>query len=337
VYPMVVLATAAGVIASQALISGAFSITMQAIQLGYLPRMEIQHTSSAEKGQVYLPTINWILLACCIFLVLEFQNSSRLSAAYGIAVSLTMLITSVIFYFAARRLWAWNRFVTILLCGAFVAVETIFFASNALKIMHGGWFPLLVAVIIFTIMTTWKRGRHLLRERLAASMLPFDDFLDSVRAEKPIRVKGTAVFMAGNPKGTPLALLHNLKHNQVLHSRVIVLTLATAEQPHVRRDHRVEVEALPEGFYRVIARFGFMETPSVREAFEACRNQGLDIAFDKATYFLSRETIIATPGPGMAVWRERLFGLLARNAQTATSFFGLPENRVVELGMQVRF
>ena len=337
VYPMIFLATAASAIASQALISGAFSITMQAIQLGYLPRLEIRHTSSVERGQIYLPWINRMLLICCVLLVLGFQSSSRLSAAYGIAVTLTMLITSVLFFFAARRLWSWNAWLTGLLCAGFISLELVFFAGNAIKIAHGGWFPLLVAGLIFTVMTTWKRGRQLLRERLATATLPVETFLQSLKLEPPVRIKGTAVFMSGNRDGTPLALLHNLKHNQVLHSRVILLTIITADRPHVRRDERVQVEQLPEGCFRVIAQFGFMETPNVAQVFECCRERGLNIELEQCTYFLSRETIIPTPGPGMVLWRERLFALLSRNAQTATSFFGLPENRVVELGMQVRF
>jgi KUP system potassium uptake protein len=336
-YPMVVLATAASVIASQALISGAFSITMQAIQLGYLPRMEIRHTSSRERGQIYMPFVNWMLMLCCIGLVLGFQSSSRLSAAYGIAVTLTMLITSVLFYFAARRIWEWSVLRAGMLCAGFIVLELLFFGANAVKIAHGGWFPLLVAAAVFAIMSTWKTGRRLLGERLSESLLPFDLFLKSIRENQPVRVKGTAIFMSGNPEGTPLALLHNLKHNQILHRRIVLLTISTADQPHVGAGQRVQVQELSEGFYRVVARFGFMESPQIMNVVQACEAQGLKITPNETTFFLSRETIIATARPGMAMWRERLFAFLARNAQTATIFFGLPANRVVELGMQVEF
>jgi KUP system potassium uptake protein len=336
-FPLVALATFASVIASQALISGAFSITMQAIQLGYLPRMSIRHTSSAERGQIYMPSINWALLLGCVGLVLGFQTSSRLSAAYGIAVTLTMIITTILFFFASRRIWNWSLFKAGSLCFLFISLEMVFFGANALKIAHGGWFPLLVAAAVFTIMTTWKTGRRLLGERLSTSLLPFEIFLGSIRELAPHRVKGTAIFMAGNPEGTPLALLHNLKHNQILHERVVLLTISTTEVPHLSNEQRVRFEALTDGFYRVIACYGFMETPNIREILRSCEVHNLKIDPEQATYFLSRETIIATPRQGMATWREHLFAFMARNAQTATIFFNLPANRVVELGMQVEF
>jgi KUP system potassium uptake protein len=334
-YPLVALATAASIIASQALITGVFSITMQAIQLGYLPRMEIRHTSSEERGQIYMPLVNWLLLLCCILTVIGFGSSSRLSSAYGIAVSLTMLITTILFYFAARKQWNWSFAKAGGLCAAFMAIELVFFAANAMKITHGGWFTLAVGIALFAIMTTWQRGRGLLGQRLSASSLPFDLFLEDLRQTPVTRVKGTAIFMAGNPKGTPLALLHNLKHNQVLHQRVLLLTIATAGTPHVAPDKRLQIESLPEGFYRVVASFGFMERPNIGEVFKACRAQNLAVEPGEATYFLSRETILATRRPGMALWRERLFAFMSRNAQSATAFFDLPANRVVELGMQV--
>lgn len=337
IIPMVGLATFASVIASQALISGAFSITMQAIQLGYLPRMSIKHTSSSERGQIYLPFINVLLLLGCIALVLGFQTSSRLSAAYGIAVSLTFVITSLLFYFASRRLWGWSFLKAGLLFLLFISIELVFLMANAIKIPHGGWFPLLVAAIVFTIMTTWKTGRRLLGERLSTALLPFEIFLESIRHSPPHRVKGTAIFMAGNPHGTPLALLHNLKHNQVLHERVVLLTITTVEAPHVSHGQRMEVRKLDQGFYRAIAHYGFMEQPDINDIFRFCSDHDLKIEPQQATYFLSRETIIATPRQGMALWREHLFAFMARNAQPATLYFKLPANRVVELGMQVEF
>jgi len=335
IYPLVVLATMAAVIASQALISGAYSLTMQAIQLGYFPRLIISHTSHAERGQIYMPQVNWMLMLACVGLVLGFQSSSNLAAAYGIAVSLTMAITTVLFYFAARRLWAWSIWRAGLGCAFFLSVELAFLGANMVKIGHGGWFPIVVGIGVFTLMSTWKTGRRILREKLAAGSLPYNLFLEDVRKHSPQRVSGTAVFMAGNPEGVPLALLHNLKHNKVLHQRVVILTILTREIPSVTNAERVKVERLQEGFYRVIGYYGFMEEPNVPELLRRCEADGLSFREEETTFFLSRETIIPTKRPGMALWRERLFATMSRNAQHATSFFRLPANRVVELGMQV--
>ena len=335
IYPLVIIATFAAVIASQALIAGAYSITMQAIQLGYVPRMEIRHTSSLERGQIYLPQINLFLMLACVGLVLGFQNSSNLAAAYGIAVTLTMMMTSILFCYAARRIWGWARWKVTLLLLAFVVPEIVFFSANALKITHGGWFPLVVAVIIFILMTTWKTGRGLIRQRLQASYLPFDLFLQDLKANPPHRVSGTAVFLAGNPNGTPVALLHNLKHNKVLHKRVIVLTMVTDEIPHVDPTKRLEITQLTEGLHRIVGHFGFMEEPNVPRLLELCGEQGIEYRPMETTFFLSRETILPSPKHGMAIWREKLFAIMSRNAQSATTFFGLPANRVVELGIQV--
>lgn len=334
-YPMVGLAAAASVIASQALISGAFSLTMQAIQMGYSPRLQIDHTSATERGQIYMPKINWILMLLCIGLVLGFQSSSSLAAAYGIAVTLTMSITTILFYFAAQRLWKWSSWQAGLVCGVFLVIELAFFGANFLKIAHGGWFPLVVAAVIFILMSTWKTGRRILGNRLKAGVLPLAMFLEEIRQTPPQRVKGTAIFLAGNPEGTPLALVHNLKHNQVLHERVAVMNIQATEAPHVSDSERVQIDELEPNFYRIIGRFGFMEDPDVPQILEACRKKGLEFDDNRTTYFLSRETIIATPKPGMSMWRERLFSYMARNAQSATAFFRLPPNRVVELGMQV--
>ena len=335
IYPLVLLATLAAVIASQALIAGAYSITMQAIQLGYVPRMEIRHTSSVERGQIYLPQINTLLMLACVGLVLEFRNSSNLAAAYGIAVTLTMMMTSILFSYAARRVWGWSRWKVALLFVIFVVPEAVFFSANALKITHGGWFPLVVAIMIFTLMTTWKTGRGLIRQRLQNSYLPFDLFLQDLKGNPPNRVAGTAVFLAGNPNGTPVALLHNLKHNKVLHKRVIVLTMVTDEVPHVEPAKRLEVTELTEGLYRIVGHFGFMEEPNVPKLLELCGERGIEYRPMETTFFLSRETIIASPKHGMMIWREKLFAIMSRNAQSATAFFGLPANRVVELGIQV--
>lgn len=335
IYPLVILATAASVIASQALITGAFSLTMQAIQLGYSPRLEIDHTSASERGQIYMPRINTLLMLCCIGLVLGFGSSSGLAAAYGIAVSLTMVITTALFYFADQSLWGWSRTKAAAVCGVFLLVEIAFLAANSLKIAHGGWFPLLTGGIIFTLMATWKTGRVILGRRLRAGSLPLTMFLDDIEQNPPVRVPGTAIFLAGNPDGTPMALMHNLKHNKVLHERVIILTIQTAEIPHVRSEERVQIEKLRANFYRIIGQFGFMEDPDVPQLLAVCKEKGMEINENKTTFFLSRETIIATPRPGMFLWRERLFSIMSRNAQSATAFFRLPPNRVVELGMQV--
>jgi KUP system potassium uptake protein len=334
-YPLVALATSAAVIASQALITGAFSLTMQAVQLGYVPRLAIVHTSSAERGQIYLPLVNWALMVACIGLVLGFRSSDNLAAAYGIAVGLTMLITTCLFSFAARRLWGWNWIMTGLFCGIFLAAEIAFLGANAMKIHHGGWLPLAVGLVGFTVMSTWKTGRTRLRQRLGSRILPVTDFLKSLLESAPPRVKGTAIFLAGNPDGTPLALLHNLKHNKTLHERVILLTVLIEEVPYVERERRVEVQDLGDSFYRVIGRYGFMEEPQVPEILVRCKEHGLKVREMESTFFLSRESVIASERPGLARWRKHLFALMARNAQPATAYFRLPPNRVVELGMQI--
>jgi KUP system potassium uptake protein len=333
--PLVALATAAAVIASQALISGAFSLTMQGIQLGYIPRLAIEHTSERERGQIYLPQVNMALAIACLGLVLEFRSSSNLAAAYGIAVTLTMGITTLLFYFAARRLWNWPWWLSASVCIPAFIIEMAFFGANALKIAHGGWFPLAVGVALFTLMATWKRGRQLLWERVRSSSIPADKFIESIERRQPSRVEGTAVYMAGNSDGTPLALLHNLKHNKVLHRRIVFLTIQVDEDPRVADDERVEIEKLPHGFWRVRARFGFFEDPDVPSVLATCAARGLEFKENETTFFLSRETIIPAKKAGMALWREHLFAVMARNAQSATAFFRLPANRVVELGMQV--
>lgn len=335
-YPLAALAMAATVIASQALISGAYSLSMQALQLGYLPRMEIRHTSAKERGQIYLPTINRLLLLACIGLVLGFRSSSGLAAAYGVAVTLTMLITTLLFYVAARRLWNWSRPKAVIICGIFFAVELAFFAANIVKIEHGGWFPLLAGLVIFTVMTTWKAGREQVGERLRAAMIPLRSFLENVQKHPPSRVKGTAIFMSGNPHGAPLALLHNLKHNRILHEHTVILTIVVTEAAHVSRKNRVHIESFQDGVRRIIARYGFMDQPSISDVLSASASKGVVIQPDQASYFLSRETILPPKRGYGRGWKGQLFAVLARNAQPATAFFQLPANRVVELGMQVQ-
>ena len=334
-YPLVIVATCAAIIASQALISGAYSLTMQAIQLGYSPRMEIDHTSSETRGQIYMPQLNWALMLACIGLVLGFKSSSALTSAYGVAVTFTMLITTFLFYFAARRLWGWKRWQAGLLCGVFIVIEALLCTANLLKIAQGGWFPLVVAGFVFTLMATWKTGRRILGERLRGSFIPLSLFLEDVKVNPPLRVPGTAVFLSSNADSTPLALLHNLKHNRVLHEKVIFLTIQVEEVPHIPKEKRIQLEELRPGFHRVVARYGFMEDPNVPEVLDQCRPLGLEFEWMSTTFFLSRETILASKQPGMALWRERLFAFMSRNAQPPTDFFRIPANRVVELGMQV--
>jgi KUP system potassium uptake protein len=334
-YPVVVIATAATVIASQALISGAFSLTMQAVQLGYLPRVAIDHTSAREFGQIYIPGVNWTLMLACIGLVVGFGSSSNLAAAYGVAVTTTMVITTLLFFVVARERWQWRLPLVLVVTGFFLVIDLAFWGANIIKIPHGGWFPLVVAAVIFSIMTTWKRGRLILEERLAEVVLPADLFLQDIRAKCPTRVSGTSVFMYSDPEATPPALLHNLKHNKVLHERVVFLIVETEEVPHVPDEERATMEDLGVGFYRVMIRYGFMQEPNVPAALTQLRRNGLEFKPLETSYFLGRETLIATDKPGMALWRERLFTVMHRNARPATSFFCLPPNRVVELGAQI--
>ncbi|HEX9943274.1 MAG TPA: potassium transporter Kup [Thermoanaerobaculia bacterium] len=335
-YPMVALAAAATIIASQAVISGAFSLTRQAVQLGYIPRIEIVHTSGREIGQIYIPSINWLLMLSTFGLVIGFQKSTNLAAAYGVAVTATMVITTLLAAVVAVRLWGWRAALVIPVAALFLVLDSSFFGANIIKIADGGWFPLAVGVVVYTLMSTWKKGRQILSERLEQGALPFEQFVASVRPKVPPRVPGTAVFMSRDPQGTPTALLHNLKHNKVLHSKVILLTLQTEEVPAVPPEERIEVQPLGKEFYRVIAHYGFMETPGVPEVLELLKEKGLELHAMSTTFFLSRENLIPSKKPGMAFWRETLFAAMTRNAQRPPEFFRIPVNRVVELGMQVR-
>jgi KUP system potassium uptake protein len=335
-FPLVGLSTAATVIASQALISGAFSLTIQAIQLGYLPRLAVKHTSSTERGQIYLPHINWALMVACIGLVFGFGSSSAMASAYGIAVTLTMASTTVLFFFASRRVWGWSAWHAGLICSVFLVVETAFFAANLLKVLNGGWFPLASGLVIFILMATWKKGRLLVWNKLRPAAMPLEMFLDEMERNKTLkRVSGTALFMTANPEGTPIALLHNLKHNKVLHERNLILTILTDEVPQVDPAKRLEVEKLAAGFHRIIAHYGFMEEPNVPELLAAAPIQGEPVNLHRTTFFLSRETIVPTKSGSMVHWRQWLFAVMSRNAQSASKFYRIPANRVVELGMQV--
>jgi len=334
-YPVVVIATAATVIASQALISGAFSLTMQAVQLGYIPRVTIDHTSAREFGHIYIPGVNWLLMLACIGLVIGFGSSSKLAAAYGVAVTTTMVITTLLFFVVARERWKWKLPVVILVTGSFLVIDLAFWGANMIKIPHGGWFPLVVGAAIFGLMATWKRGRVILRERLDDVVLPVELFLNDVHRNSAARVPGTAVFMYSDPTAIPPALLHNLKHNKVLHERVVFLVVETENIPHVAGSERAKVEDLGAGFYRITLSYGFLEEPNVPKALGELVAKGLEFKHLETTYFLGRETIIPSGKPGMAPWREQLFAVMHRNARTATSFFCLPPNRVVELGAQI--
>jgi KUP system potassium uptake protein len=332
--PLVALATLATVIASQALISGAFSLTHQAIQLGFAPRLAISHTSAEERGQIYVAPVNWMLAIAACALVLGFGSSSNLAAAYGMSVTANMAITTALLCVVAYTRWGWRR-AAFALGLVFLPIDLAFFGSNLLKFMHGGWFSLLVAAIVFALMSTWKRGREVLRERLEEAALPIDLFLPDLETSTLPRVPGTAVFLTGDPAGTPLALLHNIKHNKVVHERTILLTLITEDVPYVAESERITVKALDQGFCRVVARYGFMEVPDVPVLLEKIEFAGVRIDPAQVSYFMGREQLIATGRSGMGRWREALFAYLARNAQSATTYFHVPPNRVVELGAQV--
>ncbi len=336
-YPVVAIATAATVVASQALISGAFSLTQQAVQLGYFPRVTIVHTSRDAVGQIYVPEINALLLVACVACVVLFQSSSALAAAYGIAVTGTMSITTIIYYVVTTRTWGWKRSRALPLLALFLTFDLAFFGANAAKFVHGGWFPVAMALLIFLVMTTWHRGRQLLGEAVLPTVLPLQTFLDDLATSKPHRVKGTAVFMASSPQGTPPALLHNFKHNQVVHQQVVLLSVQTAAVPEVAAADALVVEDLGQNFFRVTVQYGFIEKPDVPAALRACAPLGLRVDPQAASYYLGRETLVPTGSAKMARWRKTLFSFVSRNARTATAYFGLPPNRVVELGAQIRF
>jgi len=332
--PLVLLATAASIIASQAVISGAFSVTQQAIQLGFVPRLRITHTSEAAAGQIYIPIINWALMVMVILLVLTFGSSSNLAGAYGIAVVGAMLIDSVLISVVLRQMWNWNRFAVAALLALFFTVDFSYLSANLLKIPAGGWFPLLVGAIAFTFLTTWAKGRQLMISRMNEASLPMEIFIKSA-APSAARVPGTAVFMTSSSSGVPHALLHNLKHNKVLHERVILLTVRIEDVPYVAEQKRLETKDYGSGFYRVVLRYGFMEEIDVPAALAQLKDIGTQCRMMDTSFFLARQTLLASSRPGMAIWREKLFAWMLRNAESAMEFFKLPTNRVVELGSQV--
>jgi KUP system potassium uptake protein len=350
--PLVLLATLAAVIASQALISGAYSLTQQAVQLGYSPRVTILHTSRYEAGQIFIPEISNALMYGCLALVFLFRTSQSLGAAYGIAVTGTMAITSVLFAVVARALWNWSLLHIIPITAGFLIIDLTLFSANVIKIEYGGWVPIVIALVVFTLLSTWKKGRTLLNHALNSGSLPLDLFLNDIARKKPTRVAGTAVFMTSSNDGVPVVLLHHLKHNKVLHEQVILMSVITQEVPEVNADDRMKTEALDQGFYRVTAYYGFMETPNVPEILQRAREAGIKAKPNETTFYLGRERIIISDGrhnpgtrrapvdlalPRMARWRKKIFVVMSRNARSATEFFGIPPNRVVELGAQVEF
>jgi len=330
--PMVLLATAATVIASQAVISGAFSVASQSVQMGFLPRMEIRQTSDKAQGQIYVPFTNWSLYLAVIFLVLTFQSSSNLAAAYGIAVTGTMMIDTVLIAFVLVA-WRWSPLLVIPLIGTFFLVDFAYFAANAIKIPQGGWFPIGIAVISFTVLTTWKRGRRLLFEEIARQSVPIQVILDS--ADSVARVSGTAVFLTSVGEGAPSSLLHNLKHNQVLHERNILLTVIVEDKPYVTKGNRLLVDDMGKNFFRISVFYGFMEQPDLPAALELCADWGVPFDMMTTSFFISRAMIVTSPNPGMMKWRERLFLVLSKNAMNAADFFKIPTNRVIEMGTRI--
>ncbi len=334
-FPLVLLATAATVVASQALISASFSLTQQLVNLGYLPRVQIVHTSAQLEGQIYVPIINSVLMVACVVLVLAFRASTDLAAAYGLSVTGTMAVTSVLFYFVARYVWHWGVLRAGGLSGLFLAAELALFGANVPKLIHGGWFPLVVAASLYTLMSTWYKGRQLLSESFQDSILDIEPFVAEIAGHQPTRVPGTAVFMTRQSEGVPQVLLHHLKHNEVLHQQVVLLSVEAEKVPWVPSDKRVEVQELGQGLFRMIIRSGFMESPDVSRALSENPIGGRAYNAARTSFYFGRETILSTGRGRMARWRKRLFGLMSRNARPATAFFGIPPNRVVELGSQI--
>lgn len=344
-YPMVIIATMATIIASQAVISGAFSLTRQAIQLGYIPRMRIEQTSSKEFGQIYLPAINWTLMVACIGLVLGFGSSSNLAAAYGVGVTTDMVFTTILFAVVLRIRWNWSIPATFFLTGIFLIIDLAFWGANIVKVPDGGWFPLVVAALIFTLMTTWRKGRSILYEHMKRGELSLEEFVEDVETYADVeqdeikRVDGLAVYMYSNPMGTPPALLHNIKHNKVLHQEVIILSVEhDKDHPYIPKEEQIDLEPLGQGFHRLIIRSGFAESVNIPESLKQIDIPDLEINIQETTFFLGKERIIPTEKDisQMGKWRDQLFGVMARNQQPATAFFGLPPNRVVELGAQIK-
>ena len=337
VIPLIVLATLAAIIASQAVITGAFSVSRQALQLGFLPRMHVEHTSENQEGQIYLPRINWLLMIAVMALVVTFKSSGNLAGAYGIAVTGDMVISTLLASFVFYEVWKWNSAKTLIFMAIFLVIDFAFFSANILKIPDGGWFPILIGSVIFVLMTTWKKGRALLYKILKGEAIEINSFISSIGANPPPRVEGTAIFLTPNPDGVPHALLHNLKHNKVIHEKVIILTVMFMDYPHSLTKDLVTVEKLPYNFYKVIVKYGFKDEPNLPKDLSLCAKNGLNIDPMNSSYFIGKEILLAMPKDNMNYWRKKLFIGLFRSAETITNQFKLPPNRVVELGSQVLF
>jgi KUP system potassium uptake protein len=335
VYPLVVLSTIATVIASQATISGTFSMTKEAIALGFLPRMRTVHTSEREIGQVYLPLINWLQLIAVLLAVVGFGSSDNLASAYGIAVTATMLATTILTYFVIRYRWRMNLLLCLAATGFFFVIDAAFFSANVLKLLHGGWFPLTLGVLLFTVMLTWRRGRQQVFDNLQKHAIPLDAFLESLFIAPPMRVPGTAIFLRGESDGVPHAMLHNLLHNKVLHERVVFLTVHIADEPRVDASARIRITELGHGCHQVDVTFGFKDEPDIPGMLAQCATLGLPFDMMQTSFFVARQTVISTPGGGMAPWREHLYVAMQRNARDAADYYRIPTNRVIELGTQV--
>jgi KUP system potassium uptake protein len=336
-FPLIILATMAAVIASQAVITGAFSVSRQALQLGYLPRMHVEHTSESQEGQVYMPRVNWGLMLGVMALVIGFQSSGNLAAAYGIAVTGDMVITTLLAGIVFHYIWGWGKVRTIALVIVFLCIDLAFFTANVLKIPDGGWVPLVIGIFIFTLMLTWKTGRTMLYQHLKNDAMALNPFVDAIGAHPPTRVPGTAIFMTPNPEGVPHAMLHNLKHNKVLHERVVLLTVKFLDFPHTTIEDRVDVEVLPHDFYKVTVQYGFIDEPDLPRDLALCAEKGLALDAMDTSFFIGKEILIAQESSEMAYWRKKIFIGLFRSAETITNQFKLPPNRVVELGAQVTF
>ena len=334
-YPMVAISTLATVIASQALISGAFSITQQALQLGFLPRVRIIHTSQEERGQIYIPQLNWLLFTGTIMLVLSFKSSSNLAAAYGIAVTSTMVITTILAFIAMTKLWKWSVPVALIISLFFIVIDLAFWGANLLKILHGGWVPLVIGMVIYSVMTTWNWGRKNLLEKIQKETQPIENFIDEVMSVRLVTTPGTAIYMASNPHGTPPALVKNMKHNRVLHKQIIVLSIIYKKVPHINIEDAIEIENPTEGFYRVVASYGFMDNANIRSIIEVLNNNGLQISIEKTTFFLGRELLVVNEKNWFLGIRKKLFRLLSRNSQRVTEYFDIPNDRVFEVGSQI--
>ncbi|MDP1765457.1 MAG: potassium transporter Kup [Methylotenera sp.] len=335
-YPLIVLATMAAVIASQAVITGAFSVSRQALQLGFLPRMHVEHTSESQEGQVYMPRVNWLLMLAVMALVLSFKSSGNLAAAYGIAVTGDMVITTLLAGFVFRHMWGWGKLRTGALVAMFLTIDVAFFSANVLKIPDGGWVPLVIGIVIFTLMLTWKTGRAMVYTRLKDEAMELDPFIDAIGAHPPTRVPGTAIFMTPNPDGVPHAMLHNLKHNKVLHERMVILTVKFLDYPHTLDEERVKLEILPHEFYKVTVQYGFKDEPDLPRDLLLCAEKGLLLNEMDTSFFIGKESLIASGKSGMSFWRKKIFIGLFRSAETITNQFKLPPNRVIELGSQLK-